>query len=274
MKKIGLIGLIVAAVLPMVLAFCTWMFFMHTETVEPGYEMVVVDKPYFFGHAGVRPEPIKEGRILLFVTSSVQKIKITPLSVQVKFDDLSTRDNILLDFDSSIQLKITDTVHFVKNFQVDQWFSTTIEQQYRQIVRDIIKTKSMSEIMSDPVTAKDIDDKITVALVQLVKETGLSAKVLGVSLGRARPNDAVLVQMNETAAQQQRKKTLIEAKAAEESRRESEEARAIADNAYRNKMGLDPQQFIELERIKRYSEACANGHCIVTSGQANVMINK
>jgi regulator of protease activity HflC (stomatin/prohibitin superfamily) len=212
---------------------------------------------------------------MLFRTSTVRDIAVTPFNVNVPFDDLSTKDNAFLDFQSAAQFKVLDSVKLVKNFNIEAWFASTIEQQYRQAVRDIVKTKTMTEIMTDPLAAKEIDDKVTAELVRLVKESGLPMQVLGVTLGRARPNASVLSEMDQTAAQQQRKKTLVEAKLAEDSRRESEEARAIADNAYRNKMGLDPQQFIELERIKRYSEACSkSGHCIVSSGQANVMVGK
>lgn len=270
--SIGLISAVSVAVVSLALAIFTWMFFMHSETVEPGHELVVIDKPYFFGHDGVRADPVKDGRILLFRTSTVRDISVTPFNVNVGFDDLSTKDNSFLDFGSAIQMKVLDSVKLVKNFNVDAWFASTIEQQYRQVVRDVVKTKTMTEIMSDPVAAKEIDDKVTAELIRLVKESGLPMQVIGVTLGRARPNASVVAEMDQTSAQQQRKKTLIEAKQAEDSRRESEEARAVADNAYRNKMGLDPAQFIELERIKRYSEACAKSTCIVTSGQAPIVV--
>ena len=70
---------------------CMWALFMHTEVVEPGHQLVVNDKPYFFGHEGVRPEPIAEGRILLFNTSTVEVVRMTPQSTTIVIDDFSSK---------------------------------------------------------------------------------------------------------------------------------------------------------------------------------------
>ncbi len=246
-------------------SFLTWLLFMHTQTVEPGHELVVVDKPYFFGHEGVRQEPLKEGRILLFKTSSVVPVRMTPSAVSVSFDDLSSSDNILLDFESTIQYQFTNSVGLVKNFGVDGWFNNNIRSQYMAIVRDAVKKKSMTQMMSDVATAKLVDDEVTAGLERLIKESKLPLRILGVSLGRAKPNASVLAQMNETAAQQQREKTLIASTRAENQREQEQIAKAKADNAYRNAMQLSPEMFVQLEAVKRYSEACAKSTCIIGS---------
>lgn len=266
-----IVGFVAAVVF--LVGFLTWLLFMHTKTVEPGYELVIVDKPYFFGHGGVRDEPLKEGRVLLFKTSSVVPVRMTPSAVSVSFDDLSSSDNILLDFESTIQYQFTNSVSLVKNFGAEGWFNNNIRSQYMAIVRDVVKKKSMTQMMSDVSTAKEVDDEVTAGLERLVKESKLPLRVLGVSLGRAKPNAAVLAQMNETAAQQQREKTLIASTRAENQREQEQIAKAKADNAYRNAMNLTPEMFVQLEAIKRYSDACAkSSHCIVTSGQATVQV--
>jgi hypothetical protein len=250
----------------------TWIFFMHTEVVEPGQHGVIVDKPYFFGHSGVRDEVLKDGRILLFRTSSLTAVRMTPQGVQVQFDDLSSADNILLDFESTIQYQFTDAVSLVKNFGTQDWFAANVERQYMSIVREAVKKKTMTQMMSDVAAANDVDSEVTLALQKLVIESKLPLKIIGVSLGRAKPNANVLAQMNETAAQQQRKKTLIEAEAAEIQRKKEQVAKADADNAYRNAIGLSPEQFIQLEQIKRFSEACSKSTCVI--GQVPVVLGK
>jgi len=195
--NIGLIVGGVVAFLAVLGFFLTWLLFMHTEVAEPGQELVIVDKPYFFGHEGVRAETVKEGRVLLFRTSTVVPVR--------------------------------------------------------------------TQMMSDVEAATAVDKEVTDALQKLVVDAKLPLRILGVSLGRAQPNENVLAQMNETAAQQQRKKTLIEAEAAEIQRKKEQIAKADADNAYRNSIGLSPEQFIQLEQIKRYSEACAKSTCIIGS---------
>lgn len=277
MKKTYSIGLAVTAVISFVSLFIVWVAFMHTETVEPGHELVIVDKPYIWGHEGVRSETLKEGRILLFRTSEGIPVKMVPQSVPVKFDDFSSSDNILLDFESTIQYKYTDAVSLIKNFGTD-WFENNVLRQYTAIVREAIKKKTMTQMMSDPVAAQAVDGEVTEALQKLVAESKLPITVLGVSLGRAKPNQNVLEQMNQTAAEQQRERTMVAAERAEISRKREQIAKAEADNAYRNEMQLSPQMFLELERIKLFAQACAaqGNICVVPAhgGQVNINTGK
>jgi regulator of protease activity HflC (stomatin/prohibitin superfamily) len=252
----------------------TWAAFMHTETVEPGHHGVIVDKPYFWGNEGVRKDPLTEGRLLMWRTSDMRPVRMTPQSIPVKVDDYSSSDNILLDFESTIQFRVTDSVRLVNEFG-EGWFDNNIKQQYLAIVRDAIKKRTMTAMMSDTKTAADVDLEVTTALTALIKEAKLPILLLGVSMGRAKPNEAVLLQMNETAAQQQRQKTLVAATAAEVDRKKEQVAKAEADNAYRNAMGLSPDMFIQLEQIKRYAAACekAGNVCVIGSSSNPVMVN-
>ena len=276
MSSKALMGAGILAVAAVVGTTIVWAMFMHTETVEPGFHGVIVDKPYFWGNEGVRTdEVLKDGRKLLWRTSSLQPVRMTPQTVPVKFDDLSSADNILLDFEAGIQYQFTDAISLVRNFGVNNWFTANIEQPFRQIVREAVKKKTMTEMMSNVQAATEVDQEITAALQKLVVELKLPLRIVNISLGRAKPNENVLAQMNETAAQQQRQKTLIAATAAEGDREKEQIAKAKADNAYRNAMGLSPDMFIQLERIKRFADACreAKGTCIVdATGSANVMV--
>lgn len=272
---IKLIAVLIGAVLGlgMILFGATWLLFMKTETVEPGHELVIIDKPYFFGSSGVRDEVLTDGRILLFVTSSTEPIRMTPQSYNVKFDDLSSADNILLDFESTIQFQIIDSKRLVSSFGAKDWFANNLQRQYMSIVREAVKKETMTNMMSDAETSTRVDNAITVALQALVAESKLPIRIIGVTLGRAKPNENVLLQMNETAAQQQRNKTLIAATAAEEQRAKEQTAKAAADNAYRNALGMSSEQFIALESIKAFSSACkAAANCIVTPTGGNVTV--
>jgi regulator of protease activity HflC (stomatin/prohibitin superfamily) len=265
------VAIIVLGIISLIGMFISWFAFMYTETVEPGHHGVIVDKPYFFGSSGVRPEPLREGRILLWRTSTMYTVRVTPTSENVKVDDFSSSDNILLDFESTIQYRVTDSVKLVDKFGED-WFNNNVLRQYLAIVREAVKKKSMSEMMSDVSAAQTVDNEVTQALVKHVVDQGLPIEILGVSLGRAKPNASVLEQMNATAAQQQRRRTLIEAEAAELQRKAEQIAKAQADNAYRNSMGLTPQQFMEIEINRRWAEACEKAaNCIITPG--NQVVN-
>ncbi len=113
--------------------------------------MVINDKP-----SGVRKEPVKEGRILLWDTSSVVDITTVPTNIGVDFDDISSQDNILLDFATTLQFQINDPVKLVSNFGVN-WFENNVKPQYATIVRDAVKARTMSQLMSDPDTAANVD---------------------------------------------------------------------------------------------------------------------
>lgn len=66
---------------------------------------------------------------------------------------------------------------------------------------------------------------------------------------------------SETAAQEQRIQTEIQIKNAETQRRAAEEARAAADNAYRQAIGLSPEQYVQLKRIEMERAVCEQGKC-------------
>lgn len=271
-------GLTKGKIIAMVLAitavlgfFTTWALFMHTAVVNPGHQLVVNDKPYFFGRDGVRPEPITEGRVLLFNTSSAEVVRMTPQSTPIVIDDFSSKNNILLDFGTTIQWRVEDSVALVKNFGVEDWFKNNLHNQYLAIVRDAVKRRTMEEMMSDPNAATEVDNEITAGVRKLVADEKLPIVVLNVSLGRAKPNPNVLEQMNQTAQQEQRKKSLFAATDAEKQREQEQIAKARADNAYRNAMSLSPEQFIQLEAIKRFSEACEKSTCVI--GQPGVGLN-
>lgn len=269
LRPLLIIGVILAG-LGIVLTVICWLFFLHTEVVEPGHELVINDKPYFVGHDGVRDEPVREGRIMLWRTSSVDEVRMTPQSIPVRVDDFSSRDSILLDFETTIQWRVVDSVTLVKHFG-SEWFKNNIHNQYLSIVRDAVKTRTMAEMMSDPNVAQQVDDQVTNKIRELVKEQKLPIEIMNISLGRAKPNNDVLEQMNKTAAEQQRERTMIAATAAEKQREQEQKAKAAADNAYRNAMAMSPEQFVQLEYIRRMSEACSKSTCVI--GQPGIALS-
>jgi regulator of protease activity HflC (stomatin/prohibitin superfamily) len=243
----------------------------HSVSVDPGEEAVLVDKPYFAGHGGVRPEPMLPGRTITWLSTSAIVVSMVPQTAHVSFDDYSSKDNILLDFDTAVQLQITDPVALVQNFGSD-WFKNNVQSQYAAMVREVVKGQTMTDMMSNPVTAATMDQALTQQLTQFVKDYHLPVRVLNVSLGRAKPNPVVLNQMNETAGQQQRLKTLIAANAAEIQRAISEKSRAQADDAYRQSMGYTTEQYALMQIANIQAEACEKAaQCIIAPPGASVI---
>jgi len=261
MKKAGKLAVVIA--LGLMATGCT---VVTPEATDVG---VLIDRPWFSSGGGVRAETVPGGtRKYTYMSTEAVYVTVTPQQKTMGFDDFASQDNILLDYNTSIQYRITNAAILVREFGGD-WFKNNVEAQYTAIVRDAVKKHSMSSSMSDPNVAQQIDDEVTDKIRALVKNAKLPVEILNVTLGRAIPNENVLAQMNETAAQQQRVKTLVAAVAAEEERKKEQEAKADADNAYRAKMGLTPEQYLAREIAEINAEACksAKGGCtVVPSG--------
>ncbi len=230
---------------------------------------VKIERPYLFGDGGVSDTVVAGGtREYTWLSTEALYVTVTPQQETITFDDFASKDNILLDYSTSIQYRITNAPLLVRGFGKD-WFKNNVAAQYTSIVRDSVKQWEMSSIMASPDVAQKIDDEVTKKIRALIKETKLPVEILNVTLGRARPNDNVLAQMNDTAAQQQRVKTLTAAVLAEQEREKEQVAKANADNAYRNKMGLSPEQYLAREIAEINAGACreAKGGCtVVPSG--------
>lgn len=245
----------------------------HGIEVNPGTEMVLVDKPYFFGKGGVRKEPLKEGREWFFSSTEGIPVSTVPSSRSVSFNDFTSKDNILLDFESTVQTRVINPTSLVNDFGVD-WFNNNIRAQYTALVRNKVKEYNMSEMMSDSKVAQEIDDYLTKEIRVLVKERKLPIEVISISLGRAKPNPEVLAQINKTAAEQQRSRTLDASIIAEDKRAKEQKAKALADNAYRENLGLSTEQYIELQKAILYTEACEkSATCIVATPNTSPMVN-
>ncbi|MBV8342312.1 MAG: hypothetical protein JO173_08010 [Gammaproteobacteria bacterium] len=111
-------------------------------------------------------------------------------------------------------------------------------------------------------TALDaIDTEIRDALAAFISQKGLPVKLVTMTVGRANPPDAVKNQRIETATQEQRVQTEKQVKLAEDQRKAAEEARAAADNAYRQAIGLSPEQYVQLKRIEMERAVCTDAKC-------------
>lgn len=247
------------------------LFFSTTSvSVDPGEEIVMIDRPIMFGHEGVRPETLKEGREYIWESTKTYRVPTIPITYHVNFDDLATSDNVMLDFESALQLQITDPIKIVTKFGPD-WFKNNVQSTYMNIVRDVVKTVTMSQIISDAAVSKRIDDEVAAALTAELKSKGVPVNVMSTLLGRGKPNQKVLDSINATAAEQQRKQTIIASTAAEKERELNEKQRAISDKAYNNQMGFSTEQFVELEKTRINADACSKSKsCVLIAGSNGV----
>lgn len=258
--------------------FALSVFTVACGSAEPdaGQEAVLVSKPMFFGSGGVQATPVKTGLTYVAVTTDSILVDMRPRQQEVAFDDLFTADGVPLDFHSAIQYRIVDSVKLVKDFGADDgpqgmgFFHRVLEQPYRMIVRDAVKKHGLNEMAITVTAAQQVDDEVTAKFTGVIQATGVPIQLLGITLGRANPPDAIKHQRIATAEQEQRVNTEKQRKLAEDVRMAAEQSRAAADNAYREAMKLSPDQFLQLEQIKMLNGVCAGGKCSFLMGAGAV----
>jgi regulator of protease activity HflC (stomatin/prohibitin superfamily) len=249
----------------------------HMVQTEPGQETVIVDYPWFFGHGGIRAATQKQGASWYWISTNSQAVSLTPVKYDEPLDHLATGDNNFINYASYIVLQWQEPVYNAENFGVDPrtWYVNNLKEQYRTIVRDVTKKYQMTPIMIDPATLSKIEVEIAEQFRAHIKAIGLKVALVNVNMGKALPDLPVINEMNATAAQQQRRKTEVQRKLAEDSRKEAETSRAQADAAYQSAMRLDPAQFVQLEAIKRYSDACKESKsCVIVQGNTPVLVGR
>lgn len=240
---------------------------------EPGNETVIVLNPWFFGHGGVAKETQKPGSGWYALSTHGVDVPTSPLKYDEPLDHLATKDNNFINYSSYIVLQWMDGAENASKFGIGNWYSHNLQEQYRTIVRDVTKLYTMTAIMTDQKTLQEIEVAVAERFNKHIITTGLKVKLLNVNMGKALPDPTVIVEMNNTAVQQQRQKSEVQRKLAEDSRLEAEKSRASADNAYRLSMNLDAAQFVSLEGIKRYSDACKESKsCVIVQGNTPVLV--
>jgi regulator of protease activity HflC (stomatin/prohibitin superfamily) len=258
-----------------VLAIAALSMSCHSVTTPPGEESVIIDNPWFIGHGGVRDQTQKPGLSWYWQSTTSIPVAMTPQKYDEPLDHLATADNNFINYNSYIVLQWKDPAYLVTNFGTSNWYEHNLKEQYRTIVRDVTKKYQMTPIMTDPATLQSIENEIAMQFRKHIEATRLHVNLINVNMGKALPDAPVIAEMNNTAAQQQRRKTEDQRKLAEDARLQAERSRASADNAYREQMKLDAAQFVQLESIKRYSEACRETkNCVIVQGSAPVLIGK
>lgn len=227
---------------------------------DAGHEVVLVEKPWFFGHGGVDPDPVKPGRTYAALSTEGVDVYMQPMKAETEMHDTMTADGVPISFHAIVVLQVTDSVSLIKNFGRD-WYRNNLEEQFKTMVRQAVRKRGMNETAISTTALDAIDEEIREALIAFIKDKGLPVKLITMTVGRANPPDAIKNQRIETATQEQRIQTEQQTKLAEVQRKSAEEARAAADNAYRQAIGLSPEQYVQLKRIEMEQRVCADAKC-------------
>jgi regulator of protease activity HflC (stomatin/prohibitin superfamily) len=262
------------AALATLLSILTLTMLSGCTVVSPdaGVQAVLVKKPLLFGHGGVDPEPVHTGLTIAAMTTDKVYVNMQPQQAEVVFNDLMSSDGVPLSFDAIIRMQVTDAVKLIKNFGPD-WYKNNIEREFSNLVRQAVRKHGMNETAISTTAIDAIDKEVFDGLQAYLIKSQIPVNLINVTVGKANPPDAIKSQRIETAKEQQRILTEQNRKLAEDSRKSAELSRAEADNAYRNAMGLSPNQFLQLESIKMQQDVCGHqGHanCTFISNGGNV----
>ena len=227
---------------------------------DAGHEVVLVEKPWFFGHGGVNDDPVRTGRTWAAWTTDGVDVYMQPQKFEAEMADTMTSDGVPVTFHAIVVLQVVDSVSLIKTFGSD-WYKNNLEEQFKTMVRQAVRKRGMNETAISTTALDAIDTEIHDSLVAFIKDKGLPVKLVTMTVGKANPPDAIKNQRIETAAQEQRVQTEKQIKLAEDQRKSAEESRAAADNAYRQAIGLSPEQYVQLKRIEMELKVCADGKC-------------
>jgi len=220
--------------------------------VNPDYNEEVAFKmrPWFFGDNDVSETPATD---LTFyaLTSTPVTFNMLPVKYSLKYEDLQSDNNTLLDFtaDVYIQIQKGKTPELLRNYG-ENWYETFMRPFIDKKIRNYVSMYNSFDLMSNKDVLDSLDRGIQNDLeeyvAQLNKEKEFPIIIKNVIMGRGLPNDEQKKEMNKTAAAIQAAETQRRTTEMEVARKEAEEARAMADRAYMDKMNLNASQFIQL----------------------------
>lgn len=219
--------------------------------VDAGEEGVFVMKPVFFGKGGVDPVPLTQGTDYMAFTTDFVKFKVIPIQYNEGFEDIISLDNtpISLTAHALIQINKGETPILLKNFG-ENWYENDIQKDFCNEVRNEISKYRMMDLTSKRSIYDNISKQIEMVLNKKIYKEKIPIKLLKIIIDKARPTKDVLEEYGRTATAIQALQTQKAQSTMEQARKLTEENRAAADDAYRQKMGLNPDQYIKLRALE------------------------
>ncbi|MEF1300570.1 SPFH domain-containing protein [Vibrio owensii] len=226
-----------------------------TKAVDPGFEGVVIDKPYIFGSEGVRPQAQMKGREWYWWSTSVKPYENRARRYDEGFKDLIASDNVPIDLDAGIELRLikgkSPVMH--EKFGPD-YYDTKVSLKFRNLVRNFARGQTSSDLTSSETVTMKGQEEIKVNLEAYLLTEEIPLIVENVFIGKATPPQEVLTEIANTASQRQRVKTEGERKKAEDARKNAEVAKAKADKAYMTEFGMNAEQYLHLRALELEKE--------------------
>lgn len=230
------------------------------ETIDAGEEKVLIKQPWVFGQGGVDQTPLKSGSAWVAWSTKAVTYNIKPVKLKESFVDLTASDNVLIDFDVYLTLKIQDgKTPLLHEKSGVEFYKNKVQDEFRLYVRNHARTKSSIELRTDENTIIETQDTIKRMTAEYIKSIGLPVDTVKVNIGKVNPPDEVLKESAQTAAQKQRKQTQTQRKLTEDERAKAETSMALADKAYANEFNMTTEQFLRNKELDIMAQAVKTG---------------
>jgi preprotein translocase subunit SecD len=219
--------------------------------VNAGEEGVFVMKPWFFGHGGVDYNPISAGSSWMVFTTKCVTFSVIPIQYNEDFSDIMSSDNTPVNLTAHALIKIekSKTPLLLDKFG-ENWYENDIQKDFCNEVRNEISKWPMMQLTCKREIYDSMSNKIENILRKKIQKDGIPIELIKVIIDKASPTKEVMEEYNHTAAQIQAKQTQQAAAQMQITRKDAETKRAEADDAYRVKMGLNPDQYIKLRQLE------------------------
>src|SRR6516162_10341210 len=136
---------------------------------DAGYEVVLVKKPWFFGHGGVVDTPVSTGRTYAALSTQGILVYMQPKKFDTEMDDTMTSDGVPISFHAIVVLQVTDSVVLIRDFGPN-WYENNLLEPFKTMVRQAVRKHGMNETAISTTALDDIDAEIHDALVAFIAE--------------------------------------------------------------------------------------------------------
>src|ERR1700730_1070143 len=86
---------------------------------DAGHEVVLVEKPWFFGHGGVDQDPVKPGRTFTAISTEGIDVYMQPQKFDTEMHDTMTSDGVPISFHAIVVLQVSGSGSGIKDFGPD-----------------------------------------------------------------------------------------------------------------------------------------------------------
>src|SRR3981081_3289140 len=111
---------------------------------DAGHEVVLIEKPWIFGHGGVDSDPVKPGRTFAAVTTEGVDVYMQPQKFDTEMHDTMTSHGVPLSFHAMGGCQVEVSVVLIKNFG-PKWYQNNLEEQCKSRVRQAVGNGGMNE---------------------------------------------------------------------------------------------------------------------------------